>query len=149
MNARLRRSAVLLFVLSLFPNPGSATMIPPITAPPASLALVNAVQNQNSCQGNGTDTGSGSSATSGTSLTMTPHSPGLYGAPVYNSFQRTVTPWGLGWSDDLDQYLMSVSSATIAWTQTVAAQRILDTLLLTLRPSFRDYPACGAQASCA
>ena len=31
----------------------------------------------------------------------------------------------------------------------VAAQRILDTLLLTLRPSFRDYPACGAQASCA
>jgi hypothetical protein len=31
----------------------------------------------------------------------------------------------------------------------VAVQRILDTSLLTLKPSFRGSPACGAQASCA
>jgi RHS repeat-associated protein len=124
MSASLHRSAVLLFAgLTLFPTNAFAAAIPPITAQPETLTVVDTVADQNMCPlGQGTDPLNGVTGTSGQQLTLVNGSPALIGAPTYNSKQTTKTVWGLGWSDDIDQYLTIVSSQSITWTQASGQQ---------------------------
>jgi RHS repeat-associated protein len=79
------------------------------------------VENQVAC-GGGVDTYSGTTSFSGMDMTLHEGSPALFGAPAFNSGSKTPGPWGLGWSNDNDQYVV-LDSNSATWAQS-SGQRL-------------------------
>jgi RHS repeat-associated protein len=48
-------------------------------------------------------------------LSLEPRSPGLFATPIFNGANLSPSPWGRGWSSDLDHFLLISSGNNLTW----------------------------------
>jgi RHS repeat-associated protein len=119
MRTALGSAARLFLVGAILLGPGgvNAADLGTTTVAGASLTAqkVNQTPQVNSCNVGKTDPISGVMSALAQLFGLGPGSPAIFASPVFHGANRNPSPWGRGWSSDLDHFLIAGSGNTLTW----------------------------------